>query len=164
MSINSTRADDAAADAKAQASAAIGGLKDQASQAVETARGTLSGMAADARGRLNDAVDQQKTAGADQLAGIAKAVQSAASDLQDKSPQVARLVGDAASSVDRFATDLRSRDIRDVLDQVTGFARQQPVAFFAGSVLAGLLLARFLKSETGFAPAPRGLPVDDGHL
>ncbi len=164
MSINTTRSDDAVADAKASASAALGGLKDQASQAAETARGTLSGMAADARGRLNDAVDQQKTAGADQLSGIAKAVQTAATDLQDKSPQVARLVGDAASSVDRFASDLRNRDVRDVLDQVTSFARQQPVAFFAGSVLAGLLLARFLKSESRTNPYGGGLPIDDGHL
>lgn len=155
---------DAVADAKANAASTLDTLKTHASEAADTARGTLSGIASEARGRINDMVDQQKTAGADQLSGIAKAVQTAASDLQDKSPQVARLVGDAASSVDRFAGDLRNRDLRDVVDQVSGFARQQPVAFFAGSVIAGLLLARFLKSESRGVPYASGLPVDDGHL
>lgn len=155
---------DAVADAKAAAASTLDSLKTQASQAADTARGTLSGMASDARGRINDMVDQQKVAGADQLSGIAKAVQTAATDLQDKSPQVARLVGDAASSVDRFAGDLRSRDLRDVLDQVGGFARQQPMAFFAGSVVAGLLLARFLRSESRGTPYASGPSVDDGHL
>lgn len=152
------------ADAKASATSALNDIKTQAAQAADTARGTLGGIASDARGRINDMVDQQKTAGADQLSGIAKAVQNAAGDLQDKSPQVARLVGDAASSVDRFAGDLRNRDVRDVLDQVTGFARQQPVAFFAGSVLAGLLLARFLKSGSQGAAYTGVSSVDDGHL
>lgn len=153
-------AEDAAAKAKTTAASTVDSLKDQASQAADTARGTLNTIATEARGRINDMVDQQKTAGADQLSGLAKAAQSAAGDLRDTSPQVARLVSDAASSVDRFAGDLRGRDIGDVLGQVAGFARQQPVAFFAGSVLAGLLLARFLKSESRTAP----YPVDDGHL
>lgn len=164
MSMQNTGSGDPVADAKATASSTLDTLKTQASQAADTARGTLNGIASEARGRINDIVDHQKTAGADQLSGIAKAVQTAADDLQDKSPQVARLVGDAASTVDRFAGDLRNRDLRDVLDQVGGFARQQPVAFFAGSVVVGLLLARFLKSETRVDPYAGGSPIDDGHL
>jgi hypothetical protein len=34
------------------------------------------------------------------------------------------------------------------MDGVGKFAHTQPVAFFGGAVLAGLVLARFLKSST----------------
>ena len=143
----SDQAGDDVAKAKAAALSSLDDLKSQAAQAAEQARGTLSNIASDARSKINDIVDTQKSAGADHLAGLARAAQSAAGDLDEKSPQVARLVRDAASSVDRFAGDLRNRDVREVLDQVTSFARQQPVAFFAGSVLVGFVLARFLKSD-----------------
>ena len=129
-------------------------LKGQASEAAGSAKETLGTMASEARTKLNEIVDHQKTAGADQLSGLARAVQTAAGDLDDKSPQVARLVRDAASSVDRFAGDLRSKDVRDVLASVSTFARQQPVAFFAGSVLAGFVLARFLKSDAAPKTGP----------
>ncbi|UDL93277.1 hypothetical protein LGH83_11780 [Lichenihabitans sp. PAMC28606] len=122
-------------------------LKDQAAQAADDAKGSLTAMASDARGKVSDIVDSQKSAGAEHLSRFAKAAQSAAGELDEKNPQVARLVRDAASSIDRFADDLHHRDLRDVLEQVTTFARKQPVAFFAGSVLAGFALARFLKSD-----------------
>ena len=143
--------DDTVQNAKAAAVSSFQDLKGQAADAAENAKGTLSTMASEARGRLNDIVDGQKTAGADHLSGLAKAAQTAAGDLDDKNPQVARLVRDAAASVDKFAGDLRTRDVRDVLGSVTDFARQQPVAFFAGSILAGFVLARFLKSEAPVA-------------
>lgn len=133
--------------AKKGAVSALNDLKGQASDAAGTAKETLGTMASEARAKINDVVDHQKAAGADQLSGLARAVQTAAGDLDEKNPQVARLVRDAASSVDRFASDLRSKDVGDVLASVTSFARQQPVAFFAGSVLVGFVLARFLKSD-----------------
>lgn len=134
-------------DTKQAAVAGFHDLKGQAAQAASDAKTTLSSMTDEARGKLSEIVDHQKGAGADQLSGLAQAASKAAGELDEKSPQVARLVRDAASSVDRFAGDLRNRDVRDVLSSVTSFARQQPVAFFAGSVLAGFVLARFLKSE-----------------
>ena len=122
-------------------------LRSQASSAAESARASLNALAAEARDKVNEVVGSQKTAGADHLSGLAHAAQTAAGDLEGKSPAVAQLVRDAASSVDRFAGDLRNSDVRDIVQSVSGFARQQPVAFFAGSVLVGFALARFFKSE-----------------
>ena len=161
MSIENNDLNNAVHDAKQDTVSTLHDLQGQASEAVGTAKDTLGTMASDARTKINDIVDHQKSAGADQLAGIARAVQTAAGDLDEKNPQVARLVRDAASSVDRFAGDLRSKDVRDVLASVTTFARQQPVAFFAGSVLAGFVLARFLKSDA--APKPSGAGQQSGY-
>lgn len=129
-------------------------LKTQATQAAADARSSLSSLASEARDKMNAAVDGQKAAGADHLAGLAHAAQAAAGELEGQSPTVARVVRDAAASVDRFAGDLRNSDVRDVVASITSFARQQPVAFFAGSVLMGFALARFFKSEAPAAPSP----------
>lgn len=151
MSMQSKNHDEPGNPSDAPSRTSLDDLKGQASQAVQDAKGSLTTIASDARGKLNDIVDQQKAAGAGHLSGLAHAAQTAAGDLDDKNPQVARLIRDAASSVDRFAGDLRERNLGDVVASVAGFARQQPVAFFAGSVLMGFVLARFLKSEAQYA-------------
>ncbi|MCW6509459.1 hypothetical protein [Lichenifustis flavocetrariae] len=122
-------------------------LKSQASAHVDEAKTVISSMADEARNRIADIIDQQKAIGADKLSGISRAAQNAASDLEPQNPNMAKLVRDAAGSVDRIAGDLRASNLGDVVASVTTFARKQPVAFFAGSVLAGFVLARFFKSE-----------------
>jgi hypothetical protein len=157
------------AQAPAPSMATVEDLKTQAAQAAETAKSSLSAMAAEARGKVNEIVDTQKRAGADQLSGFARAAHTAAGELEATSPSVARLVHDAAATVDEFAGNLRASDLRDVLSSVSSFARQQPVAFFAGSVLAGFALARFLKSDAEVSrasPPARysgGLDADTGY-
>ena len=141
----------AAKDLKAGAETTAATLKDQAGQAASEAKSTVAAMAEEARNRITEIVDQQKAAGADTVAGVARAAQAAAGNLQQTSPQAARLVRSAAEGVDRLANDLRSSSMNDILGTLTEFGRRQPVAFFGGAVLAGFILARFLKSD---APAP----------
>ncbi len=131
-------------------------LKSQASAHVEDAKGVISSMANEARNRIAGIVDQQKALGADKLSGISRAAHNAADDLSSQNPHVAKLVRDAAGSVDMIAGNLRSSSLNDVIASVSTFARKKPVAFFAGSVLAGFALARFIKSE----PATSQQPVD----
>ena len=135
-------------------------LRDQAAQAADQAKGAAASIAEQARARLNEIVDQQKAAGADRIAGVAKAAHSAAGDLDKTNPHMARLVRSAAENVDRIAEDVRSRDIGDVFATVADFGRRQPVAFFGGAVLAGFVLARFFKSD---APMIDDASVYDGH-
>lgn len=137
-------------DLQSGAGGLVDDLKGRATDHVGEARGVVSNMANEAKSKISEIVDQQKTAGADRLASLSRAAQNAAGDLDEQNPQVAKLVRDAASSVDKFAGDLRSSSLSDVVESVSGFARKQPVAFFAASVLAGFVLARFVKSE----PAP----------
>ncbi len=147
-------ASDQADDIKNQASGIADQLKEQASQGVGDARELVSNIASEARNKVTEIVDQQKNASADRLAGLSRAAQNAAGEIEQQSPQVAQLVRDAASTVDHFAGDLRSSDLGDIVASVSSFARKQPVAFFAASVLAGFVLARFVKSE----PAPVAPP------
>ena len=145
--------------AKASLGSTVATIKEQAAQAAGDAKGTVASIAGEARQRITDIVDQQKAAGADTISGVARAAQTAASDLEGTSPQVARFVRTAADGVERIAKDIRSSDLNDVVASLTDFGRRQPVAFFGGAILAGFVLARFLKSDAAVVastPRPQG--------
>ena len=153
-SASARAASDSLGDRYGQASAAgaqpddvASAFRQQASQAADEDKGVAASIAEQARARMNEIVDQQKTAGADKIAGVAKAAHSAAGDLDKTNPHLGRLVRSAADNVDRIAEDVRSRDIGDVLATLADFGRRQPVAFFGGAVVAGFLVARFFKSD-----------------
>ena len=133
---------------KDSANAALSTLKDQAGQAADEAKSTISAVADEAKSRLTQIVDDQKAAGADQVAGLARAVYTAAGDLRDSSPQLAKLVESAADRVDGIADDIRASNLSEILGALSAFGRRQPVMLFGGAVLAGFLLARFVKSES----------------
>jgi uncharacterized phage infection (PIP) family protein YhgE len=140
-------ASDSADRLKNSAAALATDLRSQANAHIDDTKTVISSMADEARSRISEIIDQQKSLGADKLSGLSRAAQNAANDLDDQNPHVARLVRDAAGSVEKIAGDLRSSNLTDVVASVSDFARKQPVAFFAGSVLAGFVLARFIKSE-----------------
>ena len=135
------------ADDHARRDTSASRIRDQASEAADDAKGAAASIAEQARARLNEIVDQQKAAGADKIAGVAKAAHSAASDLDETNPHMARLVRSAADGVERIADDVRGRDIGEVFSTLADFGRRQPVAFFGGAVLAGFILSRFFKSD-----------------
>ena len=145
--VSGAKAASGSASARYGQSDPAGTPRGQASQAADDAKGTAATLADQARLRLNEIVGQQKSAGADKIAGVAKAAHSAAEDLDKTNPQMARLVRIAADNVDRVAEDVRSRDIGQVFATLADFGRRQPVAFFGGAVLGGFLLSRFLKSD-----------------
>ena len=136
-----------ASGASARGGEAASAFRQGTSQAADEARGVAASIAEQARARLNEIVDQQKNAGADRIAGVAKAAHSAAGDLDKTNPQLGRLVRSAADNVDRVAEDVRTRNLGDVLATLADFGRRQPVAFFGGAVVAGFLVARFFKSD-----------------
>jgi len=119
-------------------------------EATKDVGGKLGGAARDAALSMGDA---PKAAGADAIEGVGRAVRNAADDIGKESPLVAGYVRDAAASIDKVAVGLRDHTIGDLLDMVTRFGRQQPVAFFAGAIVAGFALSRFVKSGMN-EPAP----------
>jgi len=105
--------------------------------------------AADAmKDRARDMADEVKSKGSDQLAGVSRVVHEAADRLGQEMPQAAGYIHSAANRLDSASTTLRERNIEDLISSFSNFARRQPAAAFAGSVLAGFALSRFLKSST----------------
>jgi hypothetical protein len=82
------------------------------------------------------------------LSRLAGAARDAARSLQqgDAGP-LPRYVDAAAERLERASGYLRDHDVRAMAREAEDFARRRPELFVAGSVLAGLALARFLKSS-----------------
>src|SRR4051812_31417550 len=99
------------------------------------------------RGEAQGVAREIKEAGASQIGGISRAVHGMADELGREMPQAADYVHSAAEHLDGVSTALREQSVEELLSTFTGFARRQPFPVFAGSVVAGLALSRFLKSS-----------------
>ena len=79
---------------------------------------------------------------------FAKAIRTAAQELDGGSPDIARQIRAAAGSVDSLSSNLHGKSVSDLFTAASDFARKQPAAFFAGAVIAGFAFSRFLKSSS----------------
>lgn len=101
------------------------------------------------KAKVEDIAEQQKKAGAGQADQMAKAVHSAADELQDQMPKAADFVHSAASQLEKGADALRNGQIGDLMTSVNDFGRREPLALFGAAVIAGFAASRFLKSSAG---------------
>lgn len=121
-------------------------IKDTFSSAAEHAQ-QAGGLGERVKSKARDIAEQQKTAGAEQIGGVADAMEAAAGQLEGQMPLAARYVEDVAKQLDTMASALRERNVDDMLGNVADFARKQPAVFFAGDIAAGFALSRFAKSS-----------------
>jgi F0F1-type ATP synthase membrane subunit b/b' len=117
------------------------------SATMEQAQKAASAASDRIKDRAREMAEQQKAAGADQLGGMAHAMEAAAGELQKQMPLAAEYVDDVAARLDDFASALKERSVDDMLGNVSDFARRQPAVFFAGAIAAGFALSRFAKSS-----------------
>ncbi|MER8806048.1 hypothetical protein [Mesorhizobium australicum] len=122
-------------------------LKTAAASVSTDAKNYAGSVASDAAGAFKEAVESNKTAGADAIANIAHSVKEAADGIETQSPQVAGMVRSAAEGVERISSDIRDRNVGELLDSVTKFAQRQPAAFFGVGILAGVVLTRIMRSS-----------------
>lgn len=118
-----------------------------AGQASGFASKAASAIASEAQNKATGLMQDQMKAGADYVRMVSETAHSAASELEEKAPEFARMVHDVAARANRFADDLRQRDVDEVLDMAWGYARRNPRMFIGGAIAVGFLLARFAKSS-----------------
>lgn len=118
----------------------------------DKARSDIAGAAEAAKAEARRIAAMQKNAGADRLGEMAGAVHGAARSLEAGMPQMATYVHDAAVRLEGAANTLRDRNVEEIVDDVTAFARAQPALFIGGAMLAGFALTRFLKSSSEQQP------------
>jgi hypothetical protein len=105
--------------------------------------------AEDLRQRARSAVDQQKDTAVGGIEGVAHALRSASDDLRERGqPWAAESSRQVAEGLESLAKWVSRRNIDDVTGSVEDFARQRPVAFIGGAMVAGFALARFMKSSS----------------
>ena len=96
---------------------------------------------------INRSVEEQKRRGLDAMRSFAGAVDTAAQELEQQSPQVARYVRDVSEGLQSFTRNIEGRNLNDLMRSATDLARSKPTLFMVGAVAAGFALARFMKSS-----------------
>ena len=141
---------------KDQAKELAQGAKEQVKSLASDAQDGAKDVAKQARDHVQGLIGQQKEQAADRLGALASALREAGQKLnQDQAAgDVGQYAGRAASQVERLSKYLRQSDLNTLVRDTESFARRRPEVFLGGTIIAGLMLARFLK-----ASAPEGSSV-----
>jgi methyl-accepting chemotaxis protein len=132
---------------------AINQSADHVEQRVESAVGTMQQRIVEsiqpAAEQAQSFAERQKSLGAAQLGGVARAVHSAAREFETQMPLVAKSVHDAAQRLEGAADSLQRQSPGELLSGLNQFARDRPGLFFGAAIAAGFAASRFLKSTAG---------------
>lgn len=121
-------------------------LKQEATAMLSSAKEKLGNVAEPITDKAREVAEDQKTWGAEQIQAASRAVDGAARELEQEMPRIASYIHDGAKSLERVAGQVRDRNLEDLAGLFSDFARRQPVTAFAGCVVAGFAVSRFLKA------------------
>ncbi len=129
-------------------------VKEQAKSLASDAKEQAKDVANQARVHVQTLVGEQKDQAADRLRSLADALREAGRKLNEgqQAGDFGQYADRAAQQVERLSTYLRDGELRDFVRDTETFARRRPEIFLGGTLIAGLMLARFLKAsspETG---------------
>jgi hypothetical protein len=96
--------------------------------------------------KVEEVADKSKQAGADAVAGLGRTASTIADGVAEQSPAIADYVRGAGEKIDRLATDLRDKKVGDLMASAVEFGRSQPIAMIAGAALVGFALSRLIKA------------------
>lgn len=133
----------------------LAALKNESGSARETlhdardkVQRTAGEYAAEAKtAAFEQAEGAQKSIG-ETVASLGGAMRAASDHLaQGEQNTMSKLMNDAASGVERFSDSLKNKKFDEILNDVRQLSRDNSGALFAGSILAGLAIGRFVKSS-----------------
>jgi hypothetical protein len=147
------KAEELVRDVKSKASDLADGMTRAAKDNVSQLGDAAADMGNSAKDKVESAVLQRKSIGADYIGSIAQALGRSAHEFDAELPQAAHFVRQASEQIQGVADTVRERDVRELVGEVQDFAKRQPTLFFGGAVVLGFAALRFLKSG---APQPSG--------
>jgi ElaB/YqjD/DUF883 family membrane-anchored ribosome-binding protein len=104
-------------------------------------------LGSSAANRLHSEVDARKEQAVDQVKSVSSAVQQAAGQLGQDSPEwLKSALRSAGEQIQRFADTIEHKNSRELLSDVQGFARDNPGTFLAACAAAGFAAARIFKA------------------
>jgi hypothetical protein len=122
--------------------------KSQVSEFAGEVRDEASRLTTEARRQVDELADQRKAQTAAKLGNVAEALRDAARRLEQRNREGLMSYADHwADRVDEASAYLRGREISELMTDLERFARRRPGLVLGGSLAAGILAARFLKSS-----------------
>jgi hypothetical protein len=125
-------------------------LAEEAKDLAQEAKQEAKEVAGKARNQVQQLVGQQKDQVADRLHSLAEALREAGHKLNEgqQAGDFGQYADRAAQQVERVSTYLHENDLRGFVRDTEKFARRRPEVFLGGTLVAGLMLARFLKASS----------------
>jgi len=147
-------------DSAERRSEAQGQTSSKLSDVAEQARQTATSLANEANQKTIGFLNRQVSSSADFVSHVADSAKCAADNLEEKSPQLAGLVRDAAERVNGFSHEMRGKTVDELMRDASELTRRQPAMVFGFASLAGFVLFRLLKAKPNiesqsFGEAPR---------
>lgn len=127
---------------------ASGTSSESSGRTAEQAKRYAEQMAGRAKERGRSMFEQQKDNAARQLDSVARAIRNSSGQLEGEGQrQSSRYVDMTADRLEQFGRVLREKNVDTLIADAENLGRRAPGALFAGTAVAGFLLARFLKSS-----------------
>jgi hypothetical protein len=137
----------AGSEMKERAATALQASSDVARDTFQEATDAVKDMASSTVDQIQGQAREQQRSGADFVERLAGNIREAARAFESDVPFAARGINSAADYVEDAAEEIRNGSFRGLVDDATGFAKRQPVAFLGISVLAGFAAVRFLRAS-----------------
>ena len=141
-------------DLAADATALLDEAKSTAGMVADEAKEQVASLADRAKDELGAATDKARSMAADQkdmlaeqVGGVADAIDRAASELETNngpSAQYARLIADNAQ---KLSATIRDNNVDDLLGMAQDFGRKQPALFVGAAALLGFAASRFVMAS-----------------
>ena len=113
---------------------------------VAKAKEATSKLASEAVSAARNAANEGKDRASEALTSVSKAVEGAASLVEDKvGPAYGGYARKAADQVSSLAQTLESKDIDDIIEDTRTFVRKQPMVAIGAAAAIGFVLTRLVK-------------------
>ena len=134
---------------------ATGVVKDEVQRLASEARQETARVASQARDQATQLASRATEQTAQRLNSLASALRQAGQQLEtDDAAGFGRYAGLAADQVEKVSGYLEGKDLGQLVRDTQTFARRHPDLFLGGAFVAGVMLARFIKSS---APQMEGM-------
>jgi len=112
------------------------------------AQDTASTIVDQAQQVASTQVNSQMTRAASMLDSVAQTIHSSSASMREQQPQIATVADQAAQRVEQVSDYLRQHDFQDVVSEVEGYARREPLIFLGASFAIGFVAARLMKASS----------------
>jgi len=133
--------------------AAVDTVKDTAKGLFDQAKNTAGQAYGLATEKATTKLEEQKTTLAGGLTGVADGLKKVGETLRDTDEQnpitefTAKYGDTLAQQIEKIGGYFESKDVREMVRDIEGFARRNPAVFIGAAFGLGFLAARFLKSS-----------------
>lgn len=131
--------------------------KQKASDFAEQTKSAAGDMVQDATKAAATQANAAKSSVADEVSGVASALRTAAEEMRSGSPQE-RTFGQIAEGLADASDAMREKDLSTMVQDVSAFARKNPMVFLGGAALIGFAATRFAKASSETTADQRSAP------